>query len=121
MSLERITAKRTWFVPDILICGTPSLGELEFLACEGVANSNIYFGTADIGVSVQEIEFSYLTDHRGNQLPAEISAPRVIIRSRSTTPVFLIGAETDTSFKIARDPNASASVMTDLYIIEMGA
>jgi hypothetical protein len=120
-ALQRITARRTWLVHDFSVWGTPTLGELEFLISEfPIASGEIYYGTADIGDSAQTIEFGQLTDHRGNSLPSTISSPHVIVRSHSQTPVFLVGRESDSSFKIAHDPSTSGPVTVDLLITEMG-
>lgn len=64
--------------------------------------------------------FSDLTDHRGNQLPSTIASPRVIIRPRSSDTAFVISEESETNFKIARDPDASGPVTVDLLVVEMG-
>ena len=120
-ALAHITAKRTWLVHDLTVWGTGTLGAIEFLLADGpTATGELYFGTADIGDSAQSVEFSQLTDHRGNQLPSTISAPHVMIRSRSTTPVYLIGRETNSGFKIARNSNAPDRATVDLIVIEMG-
>jgi len=120
--LERVKSHRLWFVPNFVVWGLPVWGEIEFLTVEKVdAGETVFYGTADIGDPSQQVAFSDLTDHRGNQLPATISSPRVLVRTKSEDGAFIIGEESDTSFKIARDPQASGPVTVDLVVVEMGA
>jgi hypothetical protein len=119
--LEKVKSHRVWFVPNFIVWGLPVWGEIEFLAVEKVgADSFAFYGFSDIGDPAQQVAFSTLTDHRGNQLPSTISSPRVLIRPKSQQAVFVIGEESDTAFKIARDPEASEPVTVDLVVIEMG-
>ena len=118
--LERVMAHRIWFVPRYMVWGLPGLGELEIATTETVGGSDtVYFGVNSIGDSTQTIAYSELQDHRGNYLPSTLTGPRVIPRNRGVRPVFIIGDEAPTSFKIARDPDADGPVETDLLIIEM--
>ena len=118
---ESVLARRMWFVPDVVVWGRPGLGEIEFLAFEKSGSSgSVFLGTTGIGDSAQEIRFDQLTDHRGNYLPATISSPRVIPRSKDGTAVFVVGQETPTAFKIGHDPDVSTTVTSDLLIVEMG-
>ncbi|MEW5795791.1 MAG: hypothetical protein AB1772_05470 [Candidatus Zixiibacteriota bacterium] len=119
--LERILSRRTWFVPDFAVWGQPSLGEHEYLALEQVgATWSVYYGTAAIGESDQEVLFSQLTDHRGNALPGSIKSPRVLVRAKGSESAFVVGQETSDQFKIARDMSAPGPVVIDLYIVELG-
>jgi hypothetical protein len=119
--LEKVTSRRTWFVPNVVIWGLPVWQEIEFLAVEEVTtDKSVFYGSLDIGDTAQQVSFSDLTDHRGNQLPATISSPSVLVRTRSQWAAFVIGEESDASFKIARDPEASDPVAVDLMVIEMG-
>jgi hypothetical protein len=118
---ERLNSRRTWFVPDFAVWGQPSLGEHEFLALEKIGSTrSIYYGTASIGDSQQEVLFSQLTDHRGNTLPASIESPRVFVRVKGGTSAFVSGSEATDRFKIARDAAADGPVTVDLWIVELG-
>lgn len=118
---ERLTSRRAWFVPDFTVWGQPSLGEREYLALEQVgAVRSIYYGTASVGESDQEVLFGQLSDHRGNALPGSLESPRVFVRPRGSTPAFVVGQETPDRFKIAHDPDASSPVTVDLWIVELG-
>jgi len=119
--LELVTSRRVWFVPEFSVWGQPSLGEHEYLALEKVDSTwSIHYGTASIGENSQEVLFGQLTDHRGNTLPGSLEAPRVFIRPRDGTPVFIVGNEGADRFKIARDPDAAGPVTVDLMIVELG-
>ncbi len=119
--IERITARRVWFVPDFVVWGLPSLGEHDFLAIEKVgATQSVYYGSATISQNEQEVCFDQLVDHRGNLLPATIQAARVIPRSKSSDAVFVVGQESSIGFKIARDPASDSPVTADLLIVELG-
>ncbi len=119
--LEQITARRAWFVPDFMVWGIPGLGDLDYLAVEQIGSeSSIYFGKADIEGGPQEVAFNQLVDHRGNTLPAVIKAPRIFPRPRGPESVYIVGAESGSTFQIARDGSASGPILTDLLIVEMG-
>lgn len=119
--IERITARRIWFVPDLTVWGLPSLGEHEFLALELVAGvKSVYYGSATISQNEQAVSFDQLVDHRGNHLPATINSATVIPRSKSGTAVFVVGRESASGFKIARDPDSDSPVTADLLIVELG-
>ena len=118
---ERLTSRRTWFVPDFTVWGQPSLGEQEYLALEKIGSTrSIYYGTASIGESQQEVLFSQLTDHRGNSLPSQLESPRVFVRVKGSDPAYVIGSEMADRFKIARDASASGPIPVDLWVVELG-
>lgn len=119
--LQSVKSKRIWFVPDFSVWGVINAGEIEYLIVEQVdTTQTILFGKQGIGTSLQEVSFSDLKDHRGNSLPANIESPKVIPRFKDEKSVFIIGQETNSSFKIARDSSAVAPIQTDLLVIEMG-
>jgi hypothetical protein len=121
-ALEEVLAHRSWFVPGIRIYGTAGSPSLDFVLCETInGTSHVSFGTADTGDTSQTVTFGSLTDHRGNVLPATLDTPRVLVRSRSEWPVFIVGEEADDRFVIARHPEAPAPVTADLYVIELGS
>ena len=120
-TLERVTARRTWLLHDFAVWGIPTLGELDLLLAEFPSSSGeLFYSKADIGDSAQTVEFSHLTDHRGNPLPDTINTPHIIVRPRSSAAAFLVGRETDHSFRIAHDPAVDGPVIVDLLITEMG-
>jgi hypothetical protein len=119
--LERVIARRAWFVADFSVWGQPSLGEHEYLALEQVDSIwSVHFGSASIGESDQEVLFSQLIDHRGNSLPTSLASPRVFIRPKNATAAFIVGQESTDRFKIAHDSAADGPVTADLWIVELG-
>jgi hypothetical protein len=118
---ERLTSRRAWFVPDISVWGLAGIGEVYYLVAEQIgAGSSVLFGRADVGQADQELVYAQLSDHRGNQLPATIDAPRVIPRNREPYGVFVIGEESGEGVRVARPASAPGPVKTDLLILEMG-
>lgn len=119
--LERVTARRVWFVPNVVVWGLPSLGEVAFLAHETIeSNATVHYNSIAAGQAEQHVTFDLLTDHRGNKLPSSISAPRVILRPHEQHSVFIVGEESPQGFRVARDPDAPGSVIADFLIMELG-
>ena len=118
--IHAVPSRRVWFVEDFLVWGLPGLGESEFLVSEshnGV--TSVLFGGATIGGPSQEVLFSQLSDHRGNILPSTIDNPRIILRPKEPRTAFVVGRESESSFKIARDPEAGGPVTVDMLVIEL--
>jgi len=110
-----------WIVPSFVVWGLSGLGEVEYLSIEQVdSTKTVSFGSAGIGDTTQPVNFANLTDVRGNSLPATIKRPLVTARSQNQTQVYVVGNETNTGFKIARDPAANGPVTVDLIITELG-
>lgn len=119
--LERIIAKRSWFVPDFSVWGEPSLSEQEYLTLEQVDSTwSVGYNLASIGQADQEVLFSQLTDHRGNSLPDTLESPRVFVRPRTGTPVFVVGRESADRFKIAQGASEAGPTTVDLWVVEFG-
>jgi len=111
-----------WVVRNFQIYGTADEARFLYLGVENVASTNrIMFGTAGIGGTVQDIRYSNLIDFRGNNLPTTIDSPKVLIRFRSAYSAYLIGEESDSGFRMARDINSPGPISVDLFIYEMGA
>ena len=119
--LVQLTSHRIWHVLNFNVWGVQNLGEIEYLNLEQVdAIKSVAFGSINIGDSSQSVSFTGLTDRRGNSLPANITKALVIARPLSDRQVFIVGTETSTGFKIARDSKSNKPVTTDLTIIELG-
>jgi len=120
-SLPLITAKRTWFVPDLVVWGLPSLGDHDYLSLESTSSgSTVCFGSASLSEASQTVIFGQLRDHRGNLLPSALTSPRVLIRTHSEGSAFVVGKETSTGFKVARDPDSASAMVVDLLVVEFG-
>ncbi len=119
--LAQLTSHRIWHIPNFNVWGVQNLGEIEFLNLEQVdSTKSVAFGSASIGDSSQSVTFAGLTDNRGNTLPSNITRALVIARPLSDRQVFMVGTETSTGFKIARDSKSNKPVTTDLLIVELG-
>ena len=119
---ETVLARRAWFVPGLVVYGVQSDEATGYLVTQqGSSGQTVYYATADFGEGAQVVAFASLSDHRGNQLPAEISTPRVIVRPRSTDRAYIVREESNREFTIARDVFSSGPVTVDLLIMEMGA
>ena len=119
--IEAVKSKRIWFVENLSVWGSQQDAQLEYLTVEEADSvQTIHFGSLAIGSSLQQVSFSDLSDHRGNKLPDSINTPRVIPRTHTGSPVFMVGTESDTGFRIAHDDSSNDTVVCDLMIIEMG-
>ncbi|MFH1686762.1 MAG: hypothetical protein ABIE70_04485 [bacterium] len=119
--IQGVTARRMWFVPELSVHGVAGWGEVDYLVLEQVGDtSSILYGSAGLGDEAQTVRFDALADHRGNQLPSTIAAPRVLIRPRGAEVAFVVGTESDNSFKVAREATTASPVIVDLLIMEMG-
>jgi hypothetical protein len=119
--LEKLLARRIWFVPDVMIWGTSGLGELDYLACEKVGSDGaVLFGQSSFFDGRQQVLFGDLTDHRGNRLPSTLQSPRVLIRSRGTQSAYVVAQESNSGVTLARDQSGTEPVMADLLVVEMG-
>jgi hypothetical protein len=115
------TARRLWFIPDFVVWGLPSLGDLEFLTHETVdGTASVHFGSASIGDSQQVVHYHDLTDHRGNALPQTLNQARVLPRARGARQAYVVAEESGDSFRIARPSDSDGPVTTDLLILELG-
>ncbi len=119
--IESVTARRMWFVPELSVHGLAGWGQVDYLALEKVNDtSSVLYGSAGLGDEAQTVRYDSLHDHRGNQLPSIINNARVIIRPRGVEASFVVGTESESSFKVARDATTASPVMVDLLIVEMG-
>jgi hypothetical protein len=119
--IDRVKAKRMWFVPDFLVWGQTGPGQIEYLTLETINGEGVVlFDRTDLADEVQEVAFGDLIDRRGNSLPLSLECPRVVPRSRSGCAVFIAGTETATSFTIGHAPDCDSPTPVDLLIIEMG-
>jgi len=120
-TLTYLKGRRLWVVRDVLVWGLASDASFYFLGEEDVdSTGRLLFGAATIGGEAQDIQFGDLVDYRGNTLPSSIDSPRVLIRPRSSYLAYLVGEESNTGFKIARDTSAPGPVSVDFFIYEMG-
>lgn len=120
-SLTYLRGRRLWVIRDYAVWGVTEGMRVNYLCVEEANNAGrILFGEAGIGETEQDVIFTELTDFRGNRLPDKIASPKVVVGPRSQYPVYIVGNESDSGFRIARDPSAPGAVHADLFIYEMG-
>jgi len=120
-TLTYLKSHRLWVVREILVWGTADNAQLYYLGGEEIESTGrLMFGVSAIGGAAQNISFADLVDFRGNRLPGQILSPKVLIRPRSSHAVYLVGEESGTGFRVARDPAAPGAVNADFFIYEMG-
>jgi len=106
--LNDVLARRLWFIPGFVVWGVPGLSEIDFVAAEQIGGATaLRHGAAVPGGGPQTVLYADLVDHRGNALPAALASPRVWLRPQGATPAFVVGAETPSSFRVARDPDGA--------------
>lgn len=119
--IEKILAKRSWFVPEFTVWGLPGYGITDFLVVERFNQlTSVFFDSRDLGGAEQDVAFNQLVDHRGNSLPDTISQPMVLTRAKGDQTPFIVSRETGSGFKIARPPAATVPIQTDLFVVELG-
>ena len=120
-SLVYLKSRRMWYIRDLTVYGLASDAELFYLGVESVESTGrLMFGRAVVGDSAQNILFADLVDDKGNNLPETIKSPRVSVSTRSRYNAFLVGEESDTGFRIARDETAPGPINVNLFIFETG-
>nr|MBN2276854.1 hypothetical protein [candidate division Zixibacteria bacterium] len=120
-TLAYLKSRRMWVVRDIMVWGLEADAEFHYLGIETVdTDSRLMLGILSVGDTAQDILYADLVDHHGNNLPAVINAPRVIIRPRSRHQAYLAGEESNAGFRIVRDPDAPGPIRVDFFIYETG-
>ncbi len=120
-ALTYLRGRRLWFVREYTVWGLADDAELLYLGLEQIdSTGRLMFGKSTIGGAAQNALFGDMVDFRGNRLPTSITSPRVVPRPRSPHAVYMIGEESDTGFRIARDPDSPGPIATDLFVFELG-
>jgi len=119
ITLDYLRGNRKFLITDFVVYGDYTSAESGILYTEDLpGNKRIIFAHEFISEDEQKVSFSSLYDYKNNQLPAVLSSAKVIILPKNDVHCFLVGAETQTGFKIARsDPDKTGLV--DLLIMEM--
>ncbi|MFQ5453185.1 MAG: hypothetical protein ACE5D6_03250 [Candidatus Zixiibacteriota bacterium] len=119
--LPLVITHRNWYVPDFQVWGTPEWGEFDLLMIENVeSQKSILFDNVSIDDSAQEVKYQDLVDFRGNNLPVSIKNPKILIKPKSENTAFIVGNESNTSFKVAHNSDVAGPVKIDILIVEMG-
>lgn len=120
-TITYLKSRRLWVVRDILVWGIASDAQFYYLGVENVdSTGRLMFGMSTVGDAAQDVQFSDLVDHKGNALPSTIAFPRILISPRSPHIAYLVGEESNTGFRVARDPEAPGPVSVDFFIYETG-
>ena len=118
-TLDYLRSNRKFLVTDFVVYGDYSDAEGGLLYTEQVSSERrMIFAHSFISDDEQEIYFGNLYDYKSNQLPGKINNPKIIILPKNDVYCFLVGSETETGFKIAKD-NPAKTGLVDLLIIEM--
>jgi hypothetical protein len=121
ITLDYLRGRRIWVVPNFVVWGDWSLYSFFLFYTEmGATSKRIVFNKSTLGGLDQLVNFSGLYDFRGNQLPTTINNPKVIVLPKNEISCLVVGAETDTGFRIAKLPESSGTGLVDLMIVEMG-
>jgi hypothetical protein len=114
ITLDYLRGRRIWLVPNFVVWGDWSLYSFLLFYTE------IIFYKSILGGLDQSVNFSSLYDFKGNQLPITINSPKVIVLPKNEIHCLVVGAETNTGFRIARVSESAQTGLVDLMIVEMG-
>jgi len=121
ITLDYLRGRRTWVVPNFVVWGDWSLASFMLLYTEiGETSKRVMVAESNLGGQEQAVSFSELYDFKGNQLPAVISHPKVIVLPKSEVNCFVVGTEIETGFRIARSSGEGKTGLVDLMVVEMG-
>jgi hypothetical protein len=121
ITLDYLRGRRTWVVPNFVVWGDWSLASFLLLYTEmGETSKRVMLARNNLGGLDQSVVFETLHDFRGNQLPQTINNPKVMVMPKNEVNCFVVGAETETGFRIARFSGSEKTGLVDLMIVEMG-
>lgn len=86
----------------------------------GDTSKRIIFAREILGGLEQVVNFSSLYDLKGNQLPATINSPKVMLLQKNEVTCLVVGPETNAQFKIAKLTESQTAGIVDLVIMENG-
>jgi hypothetical protein len=118
-TFDYLTGNRKWLVRDFTVWGDSGIIDAAIVATENLEESNIVFLRELVGGQAQVVEYTDLSDHRGNSLPESIAMPEVILIAKNHESAFIIGIPGNGSFRIAGASRSSVDPVVDLLIMEM--
>lgn len=118
--LAFLKAKKMWLVENFVVWGElgPYVFSLFYTEVGTQSNKRIMFDTQNLGGKIQSVSFGDLSDHRNNNLPADIKNPMVILQAKKSVPC-IITSRTGTGFQVARESQGGETGLVDLLIVEM--
>lgn len=120
-TLAYLRGHRIWLVRDFVVWGSLAAYEFSFLVT-GIeqGTKRIEFLSVPLGGELQKVNYSDLVDFRGNNLPPDLTNPKVIASPKTSVGVVVVGREDSGSFTIARSTPQEPAGLCDLIIIEVG-
>ena len=120
-TLAYLRSRRAWLVENLTVWGSDSDSEMLLALVEMVSDEKrVGLWKVNPGRDQQAVNFSDLIDNRGNNLPAIINKPAVIIMPREGQGAFVKSIQADTGFTVAKNDSEGSMVIVDLMIFETG-
>jgi hypothetical protein len=115
-----LRSNRKWLIRDYIIWGNSGQYQADIIVTEtGSPNNRIVFHHQYTGGQPHNVKFSDLIDHRGNQLPENISNAEVILIPKNSKAGYVMGPIGQSSFFLAKSSDDSENPIVDLLIMEM--
>ncbi len=120
-TLAYLRGHRLWLIRDFVVWGQMSAHEFSFLITTlDQSNKRIMFLSVPLGGDLQKVNFSDLMDFRGNNLPENLSNPKVVPLPKTDVGTVVVGREDAGSFSIAKTSQSDANGICDLLVMEVG-
>jgi hypothetical protein len=120
-TLAYLRGRRAWLVENLAVWGTDSEAEFLMAISEQVgSDTRVGFWKTSLGGQLQDISFSTLIDNRGNNLPATIKSPAVIVMPRERQSAFIKAITGNSGFSIAKGDDSTQPVTVDIMVFETG-
>ena len=120
ITLDYLRGRRVWLVKNFCVWGEYSAVDFLLVHTEiGETSKRIMLDRTSLGGKEQEVSFDSLYDFRGNQLPQQITSPKVLSLPLNEVSCMVI-EESDSGFKIAKGSDSAENGLVDLLIFELG-
>jgi len=120
-TLAYLRGRRAWMVEDVAVWGSDGQADYTMTIVETVGSDNrLGIWQTSLGGQRQEVTFSELVDNKGNQLPAKIEKPAVVVIPRGKHNAFIKAMLGANGFLIARSDADAPATTVDLLIFETG-
>jgi hypothetical protein len=118
-TFDYLTSNRKWLIRDFTVWGNSASYDAAIIATEDAATDRLVFMRELLGGQPQIVEFTDLTDHRGNKLPGTLTNAEIIVVPKGETMAFVVGQVGGASFRLAKAGISSPDAVVDLIIMEM--
>lgn len=118
-TFDYLTSNRKWLVRDFTVWGNSASFDSAIIGTEDASSDRVVFMRELVGGQPQIVEFSDLTDHRGNKLPGTISNAELVIVPKGETAAFIVGQVGAAAFRLAKVGISAPDAIVDLIIMEM--